>query len=605
MKNYTKLIRIKYNNKLYDVFSDENHRKVFLEVRVIDGIEKYFCIGLKDYVVLDKIYNRKDGVVYSKKTKFICKVVLSASIALSFISATKLLSNNFKLQQYNKYSNNEGIEFTTDVEIPADEVVVIESTSGNVNDDKINSDSQEVLDSKEYLYKSVNISGIEELDFYGVERVTFDDVRKTLAENKNISLEYRIYIEEFIDVVEERLPEIDLRTFNENLGKLSFQIINISDWHRFNANGYIVCSKKQTVITLKSGYKDEQTKKSVIFHELAHALRIGHFSIVNNDENIIYELYNRYEYKNTYGDYFQEGFNSIIQEYLLSDDYKNFFNQEFINDFNNGYVKTPMIYQILKLFEGKYDIYDFLNYDVFKTARALEEYSDINLLIDFYDAYMEVEDNSEIELDDESQILECEKKLLEFRIQQMKSNGYTDKQLYDYIMNYSQLSYMLDDISNSVKYGEDWKYAFSGEVESIFVDDVQKVYDKAGNVVNIVVQKEIFNPMISIYSDDSMIYKNYIYDLKDYNNPQIYLMAIEENGIVSYKFVSFVENNMCIDILDNQYYDVNKLNCVYKPINQLINITNLNLLVNLDNFVNSDICENLGRELGIENIKSR
>ena len=80
MKTYNKLIRIKYNGKLYDIFSDENHRKVFLEVRIIDGEEKYFYININDYLYLNSIYNVKPNIFYyqnnKNKKKFTYKLFL-------------------------------------------------------------------------------------------------------------------------------------------------------------------------------------------------------------------------------------------------------------------------------------------------------------------------------------------------------------------------------------------------------------------------------------------------------------------------------------------------------------------------------------------------
>ena len=59
----------------------------------------------------------------------------------------------------------------------------------------------------------VIVASNDMLDEINMEKVSFNDVRLTLANNQKIDEEYKKYISEYIDRLEERLPEIDLRIF--------------------------------------------------------------------------------------------------------------------------------------------------------------------------------------------------------------------------------------------------------------------------------------------------------------------------------------------------------------------------------------------------------
>ena len=61
------------------------------------------------------------------------------------------------------------------------------------------------------------VDSIEELKQFFPGQVTFHTIRTSLKRNTNINDEYRAYTNEFIDLLEEKYPDIDLTVFNENL----------------------------------------------------------------------------------------------------------------------------------------------------------------------------------------------------------------------------------------------------------------------------------------------------------------------------------------------------------------------------------------------------
>ena len=613
MKEYKKLVRIKYDNRSFDIFIDGNHRKFFLEVRIVDGKETYFYLNLKDYLYLDKIYNHKDNVLYSKKYKFPYKVIISASLALILTSSINLTGNHFKLQCDNKYVKS--IDFESKdisqnrIVLGENEIVFDEDTKEIVleEDFDINNElSQEEIiegvgtydipfedDEPEYYMVTEYLKSVYELDSYGVEKVTFDDVRKTFEHNQDIPDEYRGYVSEYIDLLEERLPEIDLRTFNENLKKMKFETIGLDDWYISYADAYISCLKDTTTLTFKSEYESEERKKACIIHELSHALRLGIFEVINEEEKMIYRLENDYRVGNyyVYGDYFNEGFNTIIHHYLLSDDYENFFEKE-SQHFSTGYDKTSIVYQILKLLDGKYNIYDFLNYDATKTETLLKEYG-IAELIDLYDVLMVSLRNPDVNIIEESELMTTYEDILaELRFKQLKEKGLNYQQLTEVSHNFStndRFSTLLEEDF----FSGDWTHYYNGEADMVTRTIVD--FDEFGN--QNIMEIEDFNPQILIYHDQFVVYDQKLYNNDGKRYPEIYLIATEENGTINYTLGLMKEENKYFDLLNSGIFELDESKSIYEPFIEKLGLANLNIKINFDNFVKTEMCQKLGEEL--------
>ena len=57
MKEYIKLAKIRYKNTDFVVFENEHHEKVFLEVKIKNGKEKYYHPVLEDAIDLQLIFS--------------------------------------------------------------------------------------------------------------------------------------------------------------------------------------------------------------------------------------------------------------------------------------------------------------------------------------------------------------------------------------------------------------------------------------------------------------------------------------------------------------------------------------------------------------------
>lgn len=519
MKTYTKLFRIKYNNKIFDIFSDENHRKTFLEIRLENGIEKTYYPELKDYIHLELIYNKNSDILYSRKYTFKEKIVVFSAIGIATISSFQLLTNKI-LDNYTLCKESQNYQVVTSLN---------EDYEINVSEDNKEIEVNENTNPIVYEYEFAEI--------------TFDDVRSALKNNVDISKKYREYIELLIERLEERMPEIDLRTFYYNLKSLSFNIIPNDKWLEGRDGSY---NPNTNTITLKESY-DQGYEVIVVFHELCHTLK--NIVLKDNDIIVLLKTFNILYY----GKSFSEGFNTILTNYLLVDDWQNYFDAD-----NRIYVEyTEMAstqYQILKLLNGKYDLYDYLNGDMYDLEPKLEELgiADITNIMDAYAntvAGITIIDNQEYD--------NLKQKILELRIKDELSNGKSDIELYNFVYQVQLYEATIESLTSHIKsddiysrtkelFGEnmhictkilssrndsDWNIRINNNALTNTVDNKVNIY-KDNNVLS---TKGPYN------SEDLIIYQKYNGDepcyrigIKKFEGKQ-YNIGGEDKAIVQYE----------------------------------------------------------------------
>ena len=336
MKDYIKLAKIRYKNTDFVVFENEHHEKVFLEVKIKNGKEKYYHPVLEDAIDLQLIFSNYQRM-YRKKYRIkdrlytrlkrnspIANFTLGLFIGVTLTCSYKLIKEHYPLFGYSP-----------------DHVKIITDNS--------------------------------ELD---MEEVTFRDLTLTLLNNKKIKGKYRDYTLEYIKSLEERLPDIDLRIFNKNLETLYFEVVPLDKWKEEGIDGYY--DYTNNYICVKEEYKKEETEKSVVYHELTHATNSGIYKKVKiNDE--YYKVKKSYQdLENEYGTGTMEAFTEIITEYLLAENYENYFDKERHN-FRTYGIPATNVYQLFKLTDD-YSIYDYFTGDIYKFEASISEYGLENML---------------------------------------------------------------------------------------------------------------------------------------------------------------------------------------------------------------------------------
>lgn len=372
MREYTKLFRTEYNGKIFDIYYDKNHKKHFFEIKCENGVEKKYRPSLKDYSYLNDTYNEIPKMLHPKKDTHQKRLATIGTVALMAINNFTIYNSVDKIFDYCQLNYIKSLGYYEDSSDP----IIKEIMSSNV---------------------------------------TFDDVRNTLKENTGIQDEYRKYINLLIDRMEERLPDINLKRFNYSLKTLSFNVIPTDKWHSKMAAYY---DAYNNIIVLQDNSSIE-----VIFHELGHILR--GILIKEGDNILLYDAYN----VGVYGSSFNEGLNTILADYLLVDDWQNYFDAD-VRIYSSYIEISSTQYQILKLLNGKNSLYDYLSGNIYDFKPKLEKLG-LSDIIDIMDIYS----NSlgDITLVGNPEYNKLKQKILEFIIKDELSNGKSDIELYNLI----------------------------------------------------------------------------------------------------------------------------------------------------------------------------
>ena len=232
---YKKLFDIKYNNKTFTIFIDNNHRRTFLEK---NDLEEYIYPTLEDFKALNNIYNIHNPLIEYDLRKYFFKekVRLTSGVLAITLLATTLgdaLATNFQNYQ-------------------------VEETEDSV-----------VITSVDAVKAMHQITDLKELDsILGYTSVRKEQVLEAVNANPNLNNYYKEIIYNLVNRIYEEYPNIDLRVFYENVKTLEIREVDKNDFHN-EFNNYSVANyvSDQNRINLSSN-----ANLQTIYHELAHAM---------------------------------------------------------------------------------------------------------------------------------------------------------------------------------------------------------------------------------------------------------------------------------------------------------------------------------------------
>lgn len=505
---FKKLFTINYNNKIFLILVDTNHRKTFLEV-LSSG--KYAYPTIEDFKFLNKIYNEKDPLIsyvkkynYDEKVKYKDKTIdLRTAISLGIL----VISPFVIIPQVNALSRNY-------------------------------SESQ--------IYYSSKFEN----------EITKDDVIKAINSNKNLGEREKTIALKVLDDMLELDPDMNLRVFYENIMSLRIEYVSYDSLHE-ETHQYIAgyYDGKNNYIKVVDDADD-----FVIAHEIIHCShnlirRIGLDSVIicdfegkfleeamtNKIAGISYSYNYSYYLEGLILDYFiyntdkfdyhiynECGVIALIDE--LKEKYKDV-DIDYIIDFFQTNTDTAINFGNHNMVLSTED--DVLN-ELFKIAIANINTDD---LFESFREFMKLTDNNE----------DVRKKYFELYIEALEKQGYINENSVYIIRNMNHLVLINDNVYLSSK--------------NIYLDYDGTEKELDGSYILIPTDNDFKEDLIigisnnrDVYSKEfvlDLLFSNVFYD--DNMLDFIASMSKEEQEIFLNKIFDIIVAN------NNDYSDLNRL----------------------------------------------
>ena len=206
---------------------------------------KYCCPKEEDYINLFNMYNNTSSILYSKQDDSKYRTFLKA-MAISML-LTKSYSGN--------------------TELVSDEIV----EDSSIKESDVLSSGIEDFENDDYKITGnlVVLKKVDELELIGINNVTYDELRNTFENNPNLKSNFFIhkYVNNYINALEERMPDLDLRVLNHNFKTLEINIIPEEEWENKDINGFYSITENKIGIRESARHNIK-----TIYHELSHAL---------------------------------------------------------------------------------------------------------------------------------------------------------------------------------------------------------------------------------------------------------------------------------------------------------------------------------------------
>lgn len=280
MEEFRILLEIEYKGNRYKILSNKKFQKYFLKI-LSDGT--FIYPTMQEFEELSNIFQKNSIQRYcyeitdkSKvkekfqkgKIKLEPKVIFEGAL-ISLILALTIISNNSKANANNIPTNAEQISISqTDL------------AKAGIQLEKINGGVHIITEFGNNIY----CESIQEFNKYiEAQNPTYDDIRAVLEGNENIAEEYKKIIQEGINNLEEKLPNMNLSVLYFNLSRM--KIIEDTEENIREADGEntIAYFDKITgeVVVNKDNVEDE-----ILLHEA-----LGHGStsaIMQYEDKTIY-----------------------------------------------------------------------------------------------------------------------------------------------------------------------------------------------------------------------------------------------------------------------------------------------------------------------------
>lgn len=319
--------RVKYNNKLYEIFLDRNCKYAVLEVDknnmyhypyIDDVLNIVYELNLCNATCVHPLF-KKDGKHYVKKFKFspmakvkaklkrgALKTTILALISSSFLSAcaknnthTNLTNNNnYTVENTISYSDSTEDEYNAENSTNNSEETNSENTYNDydfditIDNNRLNeenlTDIYVMPANDEYDYKfmfdydkpnssyemAMDVSASEKL--FGITNPSKEQLFELIDNNQNIDSECKSFIKDYLNELFNLYPEINFAPFYYNLKTLKVNKVTPEEIHaKAISLDTLACYvyKDNAVYIDKTLDINSEEGKIILRHELIHAMR--------------------------------------------------------------------------------------------------------------------------------------------------------------------------------------------------------------------------------------------------------------------------------------------------------------------------------------------
>ena len=369
MKEYRELVRLKFNNRKYIMYIDNQNKYFFLELK--DGNQLSY-IQLQTYKELCDAFCKtphilrvqKDGKKEKKKLKLIPKILigtLAVPLTLTtylFLNATvqeigNLIQPNTPSQSYTQ-TGNYGENSSS----------IINHISFDVedSDEEFKVDTYLENEYSKYIYVYDNDYLDKILEY---SSVSAEEMHNVVNNNSSITPRYKEIINDFIDDFYEKQPDAEKRILYENLktlevvectkNELALESLSMDSY------GCYIRTKNKIYVLKDNEYKEGTWEYQVIYHELCHAARTGFW---DSDKK---QIRVQCEGLNFYTTTAAEALNSIFAVSLFDYDEKDI-----------AYQLQSNYFSVILDCMDNYKISDYMNHSLGYFVKKLDEFNGDN-----------------------------------------------------------------------------------------------------------------------------------------------------------------------------------------------------------------------------------
>ncbi|NLC48294.1 MAG: hypothetical protein GX758_02925 [Tenericutes bacterium] len=301
MVKYRKILKFTFKNKYYQLLLDNHDKYFFL------GVNKdntYSYITIEELFELEKVFCHYPLTMKAirdnkkSKIKLVPKVFIGG--VLTTLTLTTLLTGcmNYGVDDVFKLMNVDTDRTTSRYEEVYTAPKSENQISFTLEDDKDNTsqlpfiveDGNEKIEVETYLESDwLNYIYIYDMNYLNkvldYDNVSIEQIHKTIDGNKKISDRFVPILHEYVNALNEKHPDAELRVLYENLKTL--EIIECDKQELMLASlsvdsyGCYIRTENKIYVSEDYEYKKGTWEYQVIFHELSHVLRTGFWDTKN------------------------------------------------------------------------------------------------------------------------------------------------------------------------------------------------------------------------------------------------------------------------------------------------------------------------------------